>query len=405
MPRQRPRRRRRDAARRRPGAGRRRLRRRAQFSGEAAIFNGALDAGRRPDRDARHYPALGPAPGRRALLAGGGGPATTTAEAERALRPGSEHAGRRRRRWRVARLAQTRRRSATARCWSPAAAVDDARRARAAELYDPVDERAGRPRVDEHGAAARTPRGAAARRPRARRRRHRPGQPGPRPRPPRSGRRRRRCVTDPALAFGDAGRRHAARTRGVQITNTGDSPLLTADFALGGDQPGRLRGQRRPLPRDRAPARPARRRPLHPDRRRRARRDATSRQHRRRHATPCRSAAAASPTPPTRTATASPTPTTAAATLKGSASRQGCPTGLLADPSIRYRPSGKGIRVVAYYVKATTGARVTVKCSKGCKRTVTKGKGAKRVRITRLNQPPARQRHQDHRSRSRCPAA
>ena len=54
-------------------------------------------------------------------------------------------------------------------------------------------------------------------------------------------------------------------------------------------------------------------------------------------------------------------------TLKGPAARQGCPTGLLADPSIRYRPSGKGIRVIAYYVKATTGARVVVTCSKGCK--------------------------------------
>jgi hypothetical protein len=41
---------------------------------------------------------------------------------------------------------------------------------------------------------------------------------------------------------------------------------------------------------------------------------------------------------------------------------------------------------VAYYVKATTGARVVVKCSKkACKQTVAKGKGSRRVRITRLN--------------------
>ena len=42
--------------------------------------------------------------------------------------------------------------------------------------------------------------------------------------------------------------------------------------------------------------------------------------------------------------------------------------------------------MLAYYVKATKGAKLTVKCSrKACKTTVTKGKGAKRVRITRLN--------------------
>ena len=73
------------------------------------------------------------------------------------------------------------------------------------------------------------------------------------------------------------------------------------------------------------------------------------------------------------------------ASLKGTIARSGCPAGLLADPSISYRPSGHGIRIVAYYVKATTGARVVVACSKGCKKTVTKGRGSKRVRITRLN--------------------
>ena len=48
--------------------------------------------------------------------------------------------------------------------------------------------------------------------------------------------------------------------------------------------------------------------------------------------------------------------------------------------------SGKGIRVLRYYVEATKGARVVVTCSKkGCRRTVTKGKGPKRVRISRLS--------------------
>ena len=38
-------------------------------------------------------------------------------------------------------------------------------------------------------------------------------------------------------------------------------------------------------------------------------------------------------------------------TLKGSAARQGCPAGLLADPSIRYRVRQALIRVLAYYVR------------------------------------------------------
>lgn len=71
--------------------------------------------------------------------------------------------------------------------------------------------------------------------------------------------------------------------------------------------------------------------------------------------------------------------------LAGPASRLGCPTGLLADPSIAYQCVKGGIRVVAYYVKATTGARVVVRCSKGCKPTVTKGKGSRRVRIKALD--------------------
>jgi hypothetical protein len=71
--------------------------------------------------------------------------------------------------------------------------------------------------------------------------------------------------------------------------------------------------------------------------------------------------------------------------LSGPAARSGCPSGLLADPSIRYRPARGGIRVVAYYVKATTGARVGVTCSRGCKRTVVKGRGSRAVRIKGLN--------------------
>ncbi|MDA0174672.1 choice-of-anchor D domain-containing protein [Solirubrobacter taibaiensis] len=70
--------------------------------------------------------------------------------------------------------------------------------------------------------------------------------------------------------------------------------------------------------------------------------------------------------------------------LDGPASRLGCPPGVLADPSISYRRVKGGIKIVAYYVKATSGAQVVVECSRGCARTVTRGKGAKRVRITRL---------------------
>ncbi|MDA0174669.1 choice-of-anchor D domain-containing protein [Solirubrobacter taibaiensis] len=69
---------------------------------------------------------------------------------------------------------------------------------------------------------------------------------------------------------------------------------------------------------------------------------------------------------------------------RGSAGRSGCPAGLLADPSIAYKRVKGGIRIVAYYVKATTGARLTVKCSKGCKPTATKGKGSRRIKISRL---------------------
>jgi hypothetical protein len=72
--------------------------------------------------------------------------------------------------------------------------------------------------------------------------------------------------------------------------------------------------------------------------------------------------------------------------LAGPASRQGCPAGLLNDPSIRYQRLKNGIKVIAYYVKATTGARITVTCTKkACKRGTAKGKGSRPVRIKALN--------------------
>ena len=87
-------------------------------------------------------------------------------------------------------------------------------------------------------------------------------------------------------------------------------------------------------------------------------------------------------------------------TRKGPKSRKGCPKGLFADSSIRYTRSGGGIRVLAYYVQATKGARITVRCSKGCRKTVTKGKGStRRVRISRLNGRRLPQGAQDHRQR------
>ncbi|MDA0174668.1 choice-of-anchor D domain-containing protein [Solirubrobacter taibaiensis] len=71
---------------------------------------------------------------------------------------------------------------------------------------------------------------------------------------------------------------------------------------------------------------------------------------------------------------------------RGGAARTGCPAGLLADPSIRYQRLKRGIKVIAYYVKATTGARITVTCTKkACKRAVAKGAGPKPVRIKTLN--------------------
>ncbi|MDA0174671.1 choice-of-anchor D domain-containing protein [Solirubrobacter taibaiensis] len=192
-------------------------------------------------------------------------------------------------------------------------------------------------------------------------------------------------TSDPAYAFMDTAA--GAATAGVvQLTNTGDQPLLADDFTLAGAQPGEFTVDG------------ARCRQVAPG--------AT-----------CLLGVGFAPTGVgPRTATLTLKANTAAtlhaiplsgrglpaaggdadgdgvvdsadrcATLRGPVSRSGCPAGLLADPSIRYSRSGKGIRVVAYYVKATTGARVTVKCSKGCKRTVTKGRGSRRVRVTRLN--------------------
>ncbi|MBE2317381.1 choice-of-anchor D domain-containing protein [Solirubrobacter sp. CPCC 204708] len=70
----------------------------------------------------------------------------------------------------------------------------------------------------------------------------------------------------------------------------------------------------------------------------------------------------------------------------GPRARRGCPTGLLADPSIRYQRLKNGIKVVAYYVKATTGARITVTCTRNaCRRATATGKGARPVRIKALN--------------------
>ncbi|MBE2317785.1 hypothetical protein DVA67_017515 [Solirubrobacter sp. CPCC 204708] len=50
-----------------------------------------------------------------------------------------------------------------------------------------------------------------------------------------------------------------------------------------------------------------------------------------------------------------PDPGDRCSTTPGAPSRSGCPAGLRADPSIRYRVVRGGIRVVAYYVKATRG--------------------------------------------------
>jgi hypothetical protein len=169
----------------------------------------------------------------------------------------------------------------------------------------------------------------------------------------------------------------------VQVTNTGDQPLFAADFAVGGAHPGdfTVNGDR-----CRGPVAPnatcllsVRFTPT-ADGARSATLTFSANTAAGTHAIPLSAIAIADTD-----GDGVQDPNDRCRTLKGSASRQGCPKGLLADPSIRYRPSGKGIRVIAYYVKATTGAKVTVKCSKGCRRTTTKGRGAKRVRITRLN--------------------
>ena len=187
---------------------------------------------------------------------------------------------------------------------------------------------------------------------------------------------------DPGLAFGD----HAAATTAtLNITNTGDSPLFADGFAIGGANPAdfavdgsRCRG---PIAPNATCAVDVRFAPT-ADGARSATLTFTANTAATSHALPLtgRGFTPAVDTYGDGVVTGDRCPT-----LKGPAARQGCPAGLLADPSTAYRPSGKGIRVLAYYVKATTGARVTVKCSKGCRQTSTKGKGAKRVRITRLN--------------------
>jgi hypothetical protein len=72
------------------------------------------------------------------------------------------------------------------------------------------------------------------------------------------------------------------------------------------------------------------------------------------------------------------------ASLAGPPLRLGCPTGVLADPSIRYLPTKTGIRVLNYWVQAAKGARIVVTCSKGCTRTVATGRGSRRVPIKGL---------------------
>ena len=200
-------------------------------------------------------------------------------------------------------------------------------------------------------------------------------------------------TTDPSLSFGG---REIGTTAGaaLQLTNTGDAPLWADDFALGGRPPGRLRRQRRPLPRaDRRGCDVRGRRALHTRRGRPAQRHAdVRRQHRRPHAG--RAAERHRRDPGAGRDSAEPGPdgdgdgvpdtTDHCLSLTGPAARTGCPTGLLNDPSIRYRPVAKGIRVIAYSVKATTGARIEVACSRGCKRTVAKGRGAKAVLISGL---------------------
>ena len=86
-------------------------------------------------------------------------------------------------------------------------------------------------------------------------------------------------------------------------------------------------------------------------------------------------------------------------TQAGTASRRGCPRGLTNDTSIAYKRSGKGIRVVRYYVEATKGARIVVTCSKGCRKTVTQGQGRKAGADHAADQPAPDVGRQDHRDR------
>jgi hypothetical protein len=191
---------------------------------------------------------------------------------------------------------------------------------------------------------------------------------------------------DPSLAFGDVGT-GAAASLPVQLTNTGDQPLLTADAAVSGVHAGdfavdaqRCRvvapGATCTLDVRFAPAATGARVGTL---------TLSANTAAGTHAIPLAGRGVLAGSVADADGDGVFDTADRCRTVRGPASRAGCPTGLLADPSIRYTRSGKGIRVLAYYVKATTGARVVVKCSKGCKRTTTKGRGSRRVRITRLD--------------------
>jgi N-acetylneuraminic acid mutarotase len=204
-------------------------------------------------------------------------------------------------------------------------------------------------------------------------------------------------TTDPALNFGSTVPGTATGSS-VQLTNTGDSPLWADDFALAGADPDEFA-----LSADRC------RGPVAPSATCLIDVSFTPSGEGPRSATLTLSANVAGATQaiplsgvgagaPARTnpPQLNPPPgpdrdgdgvadaTDRCPTLKGASARTGCPTGLLNDPSIRYRPSGKGIRVIAYSVKATSGARIKVTCSRGCKRTIATGRGAKPVVIKGL---------------------
>ena len=81
----------------------------------------------------------------------------------------------------------------------------------------------------------------------------------------------------------------------------------------------------------------------------------------------------------------------ARAGARGRGARRGCSRTRRSATARR----AAGSACVAYYVKATTGARVVVTCSRGCKRTVVKGRGSKPVRIRRSEPADVEERHED----------